>query len=82
MIEEEKIIATIDPDFSSFITLENNVWQVDAKELYYKDLNRVLRTIVQNGAKKIEIFNVYGQRYIGTDLELLMEMHKMGVGIL
>ena len=69
MSEEEKIIATFDPVFSSFIKFENNVWQVDAKELAYKDLNGVLRTIVRNGAKKIDIFNVCGQRYVGTDLD-------------
>ena len=69
MSEEEKIIATFDPDFSSFIKFENNAWQVDAQELAYKDLNGVLRTIVRNGAKKIDIFNVCGQRYIGTDLD-------------
>jgi glutamate synthase domain-containing protein 3 len=68
MINEEKIITTIDPNLYSFINEENNVWKVDAAGLYYKKLNESLRTIVKHGAKKIELYNVCGQRYIGTDL--------------
>ena len=78
MIEEKKIMAAIDPDFYSFIKFENDAWQVDAKELYYKDLNRILRTIVRNGAKKIELFNVCGQRYIGTDLDSDVQIKIFG----
>lgn len=68
MIKEEKMIMTISSNLYSFIREEDSVWKVDAIGLSYKELNKALRTIVNNGAKKIEIFNMYGQRYIGTDL--------------
>lgn len=43
--------------------------EIDAKGMYYRDLNRILRKKIANGVKKIKIHNVYGQRYIGTDLD-------------
>lgn len=43
--------------------------KVDASGVYYRELNARLREIVSNGTKKIEIRNVYGQRYLGTDLD-------------
>jgi glutamate synthase domain-containing protein 3 len=45
------------------------VWRIDAEGMCYKDLNQLLRVIVSKGAERIEIRNVCGQRYIGTDLE-------------
>jgi glutamate synthase domain-containing protein 3 len=43
--------------------------KIDATGLYYRDLNTLLRSLDGNGIEKIEIRNVYGQRYIGTDLD-------------
>ena len=37
MINEEKIIATVDPTLYSFIKEENNIWKVDANGIYYKN---------------------------------------------
>jgi glutamate synthase domain-containing protein 3 len=42
--------------------------KIDATGMYYRDLNCLLRNLDDNGIEKIEIRNVYGQRYIGTDL--------------
>jgi len=42
--------------------------QLDAEGIHYKDLNRQIRGLVLEGARNIEIRNVYGQRYIGTNL--------------
>jgi glutamate synthase domain-containing protein 3 len=69
MLEEEKVIAEINTRFLSRVTVENGVWKVNAEGMYYRDLNSLLRALDNNGAEKIEIHNVYGQRYIGTDLE-------------
>ena len=41
---------------------------IDAGGIYYRDLNARLRNIVAEGGSKIELHNVHGQRYIGTDL--------------
>ncbi|MFA5857456.1 MAG: hypothetical protein WC955_00155 [Elusimicrobiota bacterium] len=42
--------------------------KLDAKGKHYTVLNQELRKAVANGAKNIEIYNVHGQRYIGTNL--------------
>ena len=51
------------------LILKKNVALIDATGVYYRDLNRLLRSLDGNGIKKVEICNVYGQRYIGTDLD-------------
>ena len=54
---------------SKKIILNKKTVRIDATQLYYRDLNILLRNLNKDGIKKIEINNVYGQRYIGTDLE-------------
>jgi glutamate synthase domain-containing protein 3 len=51
------------------LSLEKNIARIDACGVYYRDLNSLLRSLDGNGIEKIEIRNVYGQRYIGTDLD-------------
>lgn len=41
---------------------------IDASCLHYRDLNARVREAVTNGARKIVLANVAGQRYIGTNL--------------
>lgn len=50
---------------------------IDAKGVYYRDLNARLREAVEAGAKRIKVLNLTGQRYIGTDLagEVELELH-------
>ncbi len=64
--------------FSSRVKVENGVAKVNAEGVYYRDLNALLRTFNGNGVKKMEIHNVYGQRYLGTDLEGNMEIEVYG----
>jgi glutamate synthase domain-containing protein 3 len=64
--------------FSSRVKVENGVAKVNAEGVYYRDLNALLRTFNGNGVKKMEIHNVYGQRYLGTDLEGKMEIDVYG----
>jgi glutamate synthase domain-containing protein 3 len=51
---------------------------VDAAGVYYRDLNARLRELVAGGARLIEIKNVHGQRYIGTDLDGPVEIDISG----
>jgi glutamate synthase domain-containing protein 3 len=51
---------------------------LDANGISYKELNARLREIVSDGAQKIELRNVYGQRYIGTDLDKSVEVKIFG----
>jgi glutamate synthase domain-containing protein 3 len=55
------------------------VFKIDAYGLSHKELNARLREAVSNGNRKIELRNVYGQRYIGTDLNKQIEIEIFGV---
>jgi glutamate synthase domain-containing protein 3 len=79
MLEEEKVIAEINAKFLPFAKVENEVWKIDANGMHYRDLNSLLRAISRNGAEKIEIHNVCGQRYIGTDLDAEIEIAIYGI---
>ena len=57
----------------------NSVVKIDAYGLSHKELNSRLREAVSNGTCKIELRNVYGQRYIGTDLNKQIEIEIFGV---
>ncbi len=78
MLEEEKVIAEISAKFLPHVKVENEVWKIDAERMHYKDLNCLLRSINSNGAERIEIRNVYGQRYIGTDLDAEVQIDICG----
>ncbi len=52
--------------------------KIDAGGLYYRDLNMKLREAVSGGARQIEVHNVCGQRYIGTDLNRAVEIEVFG----
>ena len=78
MLEEEKVIAEIAAKFVPRVKAENGVWKIDAEGMYYKDLNSLLRGISSNAAETIEIHNVCGQRYIGTDLDAEVQIDIYG----
>jgi glutamate synthase domain-containing protein 3 len=52
--------------------------KIDAAGVYYRDLNARLREIVADGVSKIDLQNVYGQRYIGTGLNKSVEIDIYG----
>jgi glutamate synthase domain-containing protein 3 len=56
----------------------NQVVKIDAGGVFYRDLNRRLRELVTNGTRRIELQNLYGQRYIGTDLDKAVEIEIFG----
>jgi glutamate synthase domain-containing protein 3 len=56
----------------------NTVAKIDASGVYYRDLNDVLRETISNGTRRVELRNVYGQRYIGTDLNVPVEIEIFG----
>lgn len=57
----------------------SKVVKIDATGVYYRDLNARLREHVQDSASHIEIRNVCGQRYIGTDLDKPIKIDIYGV---
>jgi glutamate synthase domain-containing protein 3 len=56
----------------------NSVVKIDAQVLLTRELNIRLREAASNGAQRIELRNVYGQRYIGTDLNKPVEIDIFG----
>ena len=56
----------------------NSVVQIDANGLLTRELNLRLREAASKGAQRIELRNVYGQRYIGTDLNKPVEIEIFG----
>lgn len=52
--------------------------QIDASQVHYRDLNAQLREAVANGARYIDLHNVYGQRYLGTNLRRPVEINVYG----
>jgi len=56
----------------------NSVVEIDAMGILTRELNARLREATLNGTKKIELRNVYGQRYIGTDLGKPVEIEIFG----
>ncbi len=57
----------------------NLVAKIDASGVLYRELNAKLRTVVSSGARRIELHNVYGQRYIGTDLDKPVGIDIFGI---
>ena len=51
---------------------------IDASDLGHRELNLKIRALVSNGAQGIEIRNVHGQRYIGTDLNRPVDIEIFG----
>ncbi len=58
--------------------INNSLVKIDASGIYYRDLNATLREAVHDSAQKIEIYNVHGQRYIGTNLDKPVELELFG----
>jgi glutamate synthase domain-containing protein 3 len=51
---------------------------VDTRGLTTAQLNDVLRQLIKEGAKEIDLKNVFGQRYIGTDLRKKVKINIYG----
>jgi glutamate synthase domain-containing protein 3 len=60
------------------VNRKNSIIKIDASGVYYRELNTSLREAALNGARRIELYNVHGQRYIGTDLDKPVELEIFG----
>jgi glutamate synthase domain-containing protein 3 len=56
----------------------NQVVQIDTSGIYYRELNTRLKELASKGVQKIELRNVCGQRYIGTNLNRPVEIDISG----
>lgn len=53
--------------------------KIDAKGVYYRDLNFSVREAIAQGASHLELLNVNGQRYIGDALDTKVAIDVHGV---
>lgn len=56
----------------------NDVLKIDATGISHREINVKLREAVGSGARQIELQNVCGQRYIGTDLNAEVKIDIIG----
>jgi glutamate synthase domain-containing protein 3 len=56
----------------------NRRLEIDATGVHYRDLNSRLREAVADGMQRIDLYSVFGQRYLGTDLNRPVEIHIHG----
>ena len=59
-------------------TEADSIIKIDASGIRYRELNAKLRDAVLNGTEQIELRNVHGQRYIGTNLNKPVEIEIYG----
>ena len=52
--------------------------EIDASGISTSEVNARLRELVSNGIENIDILNVCGQRYIGTDLKKSVSIEIFG----
>ncbi|MFQ5901330.1 MAG: hypothetical protein ACE5IH_07220, partial [Thermodesulfobacteriota bacterium] len=58
---------------------KNGKITIDAQDLYYRELNKILKeTICMDNPKEVELRNIYGQRYIGTNLRREVKLKLFG----
>lgn len=64
--------------FKDKVAKKDNNIEINCSGVYYRELNQFLREVVANGTKKIILNNIYGQRYLGTDLNKKIEIEIYG----
>ena len=65
--------------FKDCVTVKDGVAKVDTGGMYYRDLNALIKALNTDNIRKIELFNVHGQRYLGTGLRGKMEIDIHGI---
>lgn len=75
---EKKTKLEIDEKYFQYVTKDGKVLKIDAELLYYKELNGLLRQAICTDVERIEIHNVCGQRYLGTDLDTNIQIDIYG----
>jgi glutamate synthase domain-containing protein 3 len=78
MQQQKGKLIEIDAKYQSLIKTENRIARINAEGLYYKELNCMLRAAITQDIERIELQNVCGQRYLGTDLNTKMQIDVYG----
>jgi glutamate synthase domain-containing protein 3 len=78
MQQQKTKTVEIDAKYQSRIKTQDKVVKINAEGLYYKELNCLLRAIITSDVERIELHNVCGQRYLGTDLDTSIQIDVYG----
>ncbi len=78
MQEQKSEPTEIDAKYKNLIKTEGKVVKINAEGLYYKELNSLLRALITGDVERIELHNVCGQRYLGTDLDTKIQIDIYG----
>ena len=73
ILDAESLYVNSEP-----VRFHDGVASVNAEALHYRDLNALLRTLGGGRVKRIELRNLYGQRYVGTSLHGEVALHVYG----
>ncbi|NHV45856.1 MAG: hypothetical protein HA493_04400 [Candidatus Verstraetearchaeota archaeon] len=76
-MDEKFLHKELPYNLSNFIVTKNGVVSIDASNMHYRDLNFLIKSYA-NPSKRIDLYNVNGQRYIGTGLKNNVEIHIYG----
>ena len=68
----------IEAKYQNLIKTEGKIVKINAEGIYYKELNSLLRQVVATDVERIDLHNVCGQRYLGTDLDTNIEIDVYG----
>ncbi len=69
---------TLNKLFATRVRATEGTVRIDADGMHYRLLNAILKALNHGGVRKMEIHNVYGQRYIGTGLKEIVEINIYG----
>ena len=78
MQQQKSQIVEIDAKYHSRIKTEDKIVKINAEGLFYKELNSILRAVITGDVERIELHNVCGQRYLGTDLDTKIQIDVYG----
>jgi glutamate synthase domain-containing protein 3 len=78
MQQQKSQIVEIDAKYHSRIKTEDKIVKINAEGLLYKELNSILRAVITGDVERIELHDVCGQRYLGTDLDTKIQIDVYG----
>ena len=58
---------------------QNGHVKIDARQLHYRELNNMVKSVAAEGTKEIILENIYGQRYIGSGIRRPVSITIHGV---
>lgn len=75
--KKKGVAPNLDSLLSTQMKIGKGIVRINAEGIYYRDLNDLIRTLKIGDLEKIELRNVYGQRYIGTGMhgDFEIEIH-------